>query len=205
MTRLYLFFLSIVLIALCSSAQADERYTYTGYNFQTSTLPCTSKCKVTGYFIVKQPLPPNKTDEILCSSYNCPANQPLILDYSFTDGYQTIISADHGSTVTAPTWVISTDPNSNVTAWSIGVALNNGAEITSCKLSQSDAACQVIGGVSRDSSSGPFFVGPANLGSTDQMGHWRKWQQVEAAPQGFPVPSVTPYPWIIFLTQLFHF
>ena len=46
MSRLYHFFLSIILIVLCSNAQASERYTYTGHYFQSWNPLCTSKCRV---------------------------------------------------------------------------------------------------------------------------------------------------------------
>jgi hypothetical protein len=205
MTSLFRFLLSITMLLVCQNAQASERYTYTGQHYQSPSYLCASKCRVTGYFIVNQALPPNVNDT-LCAGFNCdPATH--ILDYSFTDGYQTISLGNQGYTVTAPTFVIRTGPTGNITSWSVDVASNiliNPAQITSCDTASSDDnACPVIGSITRDTSTVSFSGN--SLGLTYSPGHWRKTNQPQGAPQGFPPPTVSPYPWIIFLTQLIHF
>jgi PEP-CTERM motif len=106
-----------------SGARADTfTYTYTGNDFTTVTGPYTTSDKVTGIFVLSEPIPPsllNLTDE-----------SALVLSYSISDGVQKF----SGPPPSLSAFTFETAPGGEITEWLIGTGtdpLNPGGAIFS--------------------------------------------------------------------------
>lgn len=75
--------MSVFLVGLIPSAQADTVYTYAGNPFWsfTGNYACPPQCGITGFFTVAEPLAPNLIGSTGYMEFNVAA-----LTYSFTDG-----------------------------------------------------------------------------------------------------------------------
>jgi hypothetical protein len=100
------------------SAQAVTTYAYTGnfFNvFATNDPPAgdyDATMRVTGFFSLADPLAPNLINQNIV---------PDLLGFSFSDGRQTLTSADATPTL----FSVSTDPAGTITGWGITVEKGN--------------------------------------------------------------------------------
>ena len=102
---------TLTYLSFVSDASAKVRYTYSGNNYTIVDSPYTTSMRLTGWFEINSPIPPNTPYPTQLSA--------AIISYSFFDGVNTLTNSNSGFVGGA--W-FATDAQGNITVWEINLS-----------------------------------------------------------------------------------